>query len=107
VAESKEIEHLRRVAREHITECFDQFGQRRKTYEEGAAVAFGLMGMAEAIRINGPRVVHRTYYASEIDGQRVYDVWCQGGCGVLLDGRAAGVHEGTDLEYCGACRFSQ
>ena len=72
---------------------------------EGAAVAFGIIGMAEAIRENGPRIVERHYWTSSLDGACLYDCRCPG-CGCQMKCRTAGVHEGTDLEWCGACRDS-
>jgi hypothetical protein len=73
-------------------------------YREGAAVAFGLMGMAAAIQKNGPRVVHREYWTSELDGKRWYTCWCPG-CGAYMKWREAGVDEGTLSEWCGGCRY--
>lgn len=72
-------------------------------YVLGAAVAFGLMGMAEAIRRNGPPLVVREYWTSEIDGRRFYTCFCPG-CGAYMKYRKAGEDEGTDNEWCGACR---
>lgn len=74
-------------------------------FVNGAAVAFGLIGMAEAIGLNAPLVVERDYWTSEINGAAYYDCFCPG-CGVRLKFREPGVHEGTDLEWCGACRDS-
>lgn len=74
------------------------------SFESGAAVAFGLIGMAEAIRENAPRVVERTYWTSEIGGTRYYDCPCPG-CGVHMKALTPGFHEGTDSEYCGVCRY--
>lgn len=70
----------------------------------GAAVAFGLMGMAEAIRRNGPPLVVRECWTSEIDGRRFYTCFCPG-CGAYMKYRKAGEDEGTDNEWCGACRY--
>jgi hypothetical protein len=72
-------------------------------FEEGAAVAFGIIGMAEAIRQNAPLVVERSYWTSERDGKLYYDAFCPG-CGACTEGWEAGVDEGTDAEWCGACR---
>lgn len=76
-----------------------------KAYTSGLMVAFGVMGMADAIRENAPFVVDREYWTSGIDGRRYYTCHCPG-CGAMLKRREAGVHEGTDLEWCGVCRDS-
>jgi hypothetical protein len=73
-------------------------------FDCGAAVAFGLLGMAEAIRANAPPLVVRHYWTSEIDGRHFYECYCANSCGTYLKGRHAGRDEGTDAEYCGACR---
>lgn len=72
--------------------------------EEGAAVAFGVVGMGEAIRQNAPRLVERYYWTSERDGQRYYDCFCPG-CGVQIKGLIADKWEGTDYEWCGWCKW--
>lgn len=69
----------------------------------GAAVAFGIIGMAEAIRRNAPRLVERHYWTTE-DGKSLYYCFCPG-CGCQLKHRESGVDEGTDNEWCGACRY--
>jgi hypothetical protein len=74
-------------------------------HREGAAIAFGIVGMVEAIRRRPPPlVVKRHYWVSEIDGERLYDCYCPG-CGTGMDGLHPGVDEGTDNEWCGACRY--
>lgn len=74
-----------------------------KAYAYGAAVAFGIIGMAEAIQRNGPRIVERSYWTSEIDGRDYYTCHCPG-CGVQLKRREPGM-EGTSNEWCGMCRY--
>jgi hypothetical protein len=71
-------------------------------YREGGAAAAGLLLMALAIQKNAPRVVERRYWTSEINGAKYYDCDCRG-CGVCLKARDAGIDEGTDYEWCGAC----
>jgi len=66
----------------------------------GAAI----IAMAEAIWKNAPRLVERHYWTSEIDGTRYYDCFCPG-CGVQMKKCTPGVDEGTDNEWCGACRY--
>ena len=73
-------------------------------FELGAAVAFGLMGMAEAIRANAPRVVERSYWLAS-DGKQYYDCFCSGCERVLMKKRTAGRDEGMDREWCGVCRW--
>lgn len=73
-------------------------------YQAGAAVAFGIIGMFEAIRRNAPRLVERSYWTSELDGKRYYNCFCPG-CGAYMKMRDAGVDEGTDDEWCGSCRY--
>lgn len=77
--------------------------QREAYRREGAAVAFGIVGMFEAIRKNGPLLVERYYWTTE-RGQRLYDCHCPS-CGVYMKHRRAGEDEGTDNERCGACRW--
>lgn len=79
--------------------CFEEDAFRR-----GAALAFGVIGMAEAIRKNAPRLVERTYW-SGVDGTLYYDCCCPG-CGVLMKARDANEDEGTDNEWCGVCRYA-
>jgi len=82
----------------HLLDAIAKESGRRR--DEGAAVAFGLMGMAEAIRKNAPRLVERQYWKTD---PSYYDCYCPG-CGVLLKARDAGVDEGTAAEWCGSCR---
>jgi hypothetical protein len=63
------------------------------------------VAMGEWCALKGTLIVSRSYWTSELDGHRYYDCFCPI-CGVQLKKRDAGVHEGTDLEYCGACRSS-
>jgi hypothetical protein len=72
--------------------------------QEGAAVAFGIIGMFDAIRKNGPRIVERCYWTLAVSGERVYTCHCPG-CGAYMKNRKAGRDEGTDNEWCGACRY--
>ena len=80
-------------------DCQKTFGGMKR----GAAVAFGLVGMFEALRRTAPRIVERYYWTSELDGTKHYDCHCPG-CGVLMKARDAGLDEGTDDEWCGVCR---
>lgn len=73
-------------------------------YEAGAAVAFGLMGMALAIQKNGPKLVERSYWETD-DGTKYYDTHCPD-CGCYMKNLDAGKDEGTDNEFCGICRYS-
>lgn len=73
-------------------------------YLAGAAVAFGLMGIAQAIKDNHSPLVSRHYWTSELDGKEYYSCACLG-CGVEMKKRQAGLDEGTDREWCGACRW--
>lgn len=71
--------------------------------QRGAAVAFGLVGMALAIRKNAPRLVTREYW-TRVDGKLLYTCFCPG-CGCQMKNRVAGEDEGTIYEWCGACRY--
>lgn len=73
-----------------------------KSRAEGAAAGMGLLLMAMAIEKTHWRnivVVERRYW----EGGERYDCFCPG-CGAGLKARSAGVHEGTEVEWCGACR---
>ncbi len=72
--------------------------------KNGAAIAFGLMWMADAIQKNAPRVVDRDYWTSESTGNALYNCSCPG-CGAHMKAREAGVDEGTLSEWCGECRY--
>jgi hypothetical protein len=84
-----------------VENCGDM--SRSLGMREGAALAFGIIGMAEAIRRNAPKLVERRYFCAD-DGKRFYCCYCPG-CGAYMKNRIAGVHEGTDDEWCGACRY--
>jgi hypothetical protein len=73
---------------------------------EGAAVAFGIIGMARAIAARGPWCPsRRDYWVSELDGRRYYTCWCARCERQQLKHRVAGEDEGTDEELCGDCRY--
>jgi hypothetical protein len=67
--------------------------------------AFVVMG--EWCALNATPIVEREYWTSDLDGRCYYNCFCPGlGCGAYRKALDAGVHEGTDLEYCGLCRSS-
>jgi hypothetical protein len=79
-------------------ECF------AKGADWGAGWMAAIITMALAIQDNHPPIIERSYWTSEISGIRGYSCRCPG-CGVWLKGRVPGLHEGTDEEWCGVCRY--
>lgn len=70
----------------------------------GAAVAFGIVGWAFALRRNAPRCPSkREYWTSDLDGKRYYNCFCACCEHAYLKALDAGVDEGTDAEWCGEC----
>ena len=70
---------------------------------DGAAVAFGLMGMAEAIRMR-PHPQPREYWScpgsARLDARQFYTGWCSR-CGDQLKNRRAGEDDLTPYDWCG------
>ncbi len=84
---------------------FEEFADQvlEQGRREGAAIAFGITAMAEEIRRSGPPLVKRDYWTTD-DGECLYTCFCPG-CGAYMKHCHAGVDEGTDNEWCGACRY--
>lgn len=79
-----------------------------EAFLKGAAVAFGVVGWALALRRNAPRCPSkREYWTSDLDGKRYYNCFCACCEHAYLKALEAGVDEGTDYEWCGECLYRQ